>query len=169
MAIQMIPNSRLGQETAVLKADTGLKEGKPEKVGEAVKAKENGKVSEGGKAGEGMKSGGLAAAESTGAAGAAVRVSQARQAADIGPAAETGKDGKTGGSMVRRKTLDQYIPEEKAESFGHYKAVPDENGNSKIQFDRPAQPSEEMEKAKDSPEDGSAVKGGDSRSEGTGG
>ena len=31
MAIEMIPNSRMGQETAALKADTGLKEGVPEK------------------------------------------------------------------------------------------------------------------------------------------
>ena len=33
MTIQMIPNSRLGQEAAALKAETGLKEGKPEKAG----------------------------------------------------------------------------------------------------------------------------------------
>lgn len=166
MAIQMIPNSRLGQEAAALKADTGLKEGKPEKAGEAVKGKDSGTVS------EGVKGGGLAGAESTRAAGETVRVSQARRAADIGQAAETGKDGKTGGGTVRRRTLDQYIPEEKAESFGHYQAVPDENGNAKIQFDRPSQPSEENgkgEQAKDSPAEESAVKKAGNQAEGASG
>ena len=166
MAIQMIPNSRLGQEAAALKAETGLKEGKPEKAGEAVKGKDSGTVS------EGVKGGGLAGAESTGAAGETVRVSQARRAADIGQAAEIGKDGKIGGGTVRRRTLDQYIPEEKAESFGHYQAVPDENGNSKIQFDRPSQPSDENgkgEQAKDSATEERAVKKAGNQAEGAGG
>ncbi len=87
-----------------------------------------------------MKGAGLAVTESTRAAGETVRVSQARQAADIGPIAETGKDGKTGGGTVRRRALDQYIPEEK----------------------------EKGEQAKDSPADGSAVKGRDNRAEGAG-
>ena len=169
MAIRMIPNSRLGQEAVVLKADTGLKEGKPEKAGEAVTIKESGKVSEGGTAGKG---GGLAVAESTGLSRETVRVGQARQAADIGQVAETGKDRKAGGGIVRRRNLDQYIPEEKAESLGHYQAAPDENWKSKIQFDRPDQPSEEKgkgEQAKDSPTEESAVKGGDNQAEGAGG
>ena len=166
MAIQMIPNSRLGQEAVALKADTELKEGKSEKAGETVKGKDSGTVS------EGVKGGGLAGAESTGAAGETVQVSQARRATDIGQAAEIGKDGKTEGGTVRRRTLDQYIPEEKAESLGHYQAVPDENGNSKIQFDRPSQPSGEKEQggqAKDSPAEESAVKGGDNQAEGASG
>ena len=169
MAIRMIPNSRLGQEAVVLKADTGLKEGEPEKAGEAVTIKESGKVSEGGTAGKG---GGLAVAESTGLSRETVRVGQARQAADIGQVAETGKDRKAGGGIVRRRNLDQYIPEEKAESLGHYQAAPDENWKSKIQFDRPDQPSEEKgkgEQAKDSPTEESAVKGGDNQAEGAGG
>lgn len=166
MAIVMIPNSRLGQEAVALKADTRLKEEKPEKAGEAVK------VSEGEKAGDRVKGAGLAVAENDGAASETVRVSQARQAADTGPVAEPGKDGKTGGGMVRRKTLDQYIPEEKAESFGHYEVVPNENGNSKIQFDRPDQSSGEKgegEQAKDSPAEEGAVKKAGNRTEGAGG
>ncbi|NBI71977.1 hypothetical protein D3Z50_13070 [Clostridiaceae bacterium] len=149
MAIQMISNSRLGQEAAALKADTGLKEGKPEKAGEAVKGKDSGTVS------EGVKGGGLAGAESTGAAGETVRVIQVRRAADLGQAAETGKDGKTGGGTVRRRTLDQYIPEEKAESFGHYQAAPDENGKGK--------------QAKDSSAEERAVKKAGNQAEGAGG
>ena len=149
MTIQMIPNSRLGQEAAALKAETGVKEGKPEKAGEAVKGKDSGTVS------EGVKGGGLAGAESTGAAGETVRVSQARRAADVGQAAETGKDGKTGGGTVRRRTLDQYIPEEKAESFGHYQAVPDENGKG--------------EQAKDSSTEERAVKKAGNQAESAGG
>lgn len=140
MAIQMIPNSRLGQEAAALKA---------EKAGEAVKGKDSGTVS------EGVKGGGLAGAESTGAAGETVRVSQARRAADVGQAAETGKDGKTGGGTVRRRAMDQYIPEEKAESFGHYQAVPDENGKG--------------EQAKSSPAEESAVKKAGNQEEDAGG
>lgn len=156
MAIEMIPNSRLGQEAVTLKADTGLKEGKTEKAEESVKLNESGKVSESGKTGEGGKVDALAVAESAKAAGETVQVSQA---ADIGSVAESGKDGKAGGTTVRRRTLDQYIPEEKAESFGHYEVVPDENGNSKIQFDRPDSSSGEKakgEQTKDS-QDGEGV------------
>ncbi len=162
MAIEMIPNSRMGQETAALKADTGLKEGVPEKEGEAVKLNESGKIGEGGKGNA------LAVTERVKAAGETVRVSQT---ADIGQVAESGKDGKMGGATVRRRTLDQYIPEEKAESFGHYEVVPDENGNSKIQFDRPDTSSGEKakgEQTKDSPAEEGAVKKAGSRTEGAG-
>lgn len=171
MAIEMVPNSRLGQEAVALKADTGLKKGKPEKAGEAVKVNESGKVSEGEKAGDGVKGDGVAVAESAGAAGEAVRVTQVRQASDTGPVAKPGKDGKVGAGTVRRKALDQYIPEEKAESFGHYEVVEDENGNSKIRFDRPAQPSGEKgegEQTKDSPAEEGTVKKAGSRTEGAG-
>ena len=114
----------------------------------------------------------MAVAESAKAAGETVRVSQDGRAADLGQVAETGKDGKTGGGTVRRRALDQYIPEEKAESFGHYQAVSDENGNSKIQFDRLSQPSEENgkgEQAKDSTAEERAVKKAGNQEEDAGG
>lgn len=94
------------------------------------------------------------------------------QAADIGSVAESGKDGKTGSATVRRRTLDQYIPEEKAESFGHYGVVPDENGNSKIQFDRPDASSGEKtegDQTKDSPDGEGAVKKAGNQAEGADG
>lgn len=124
MAIEMIPNSRLGQETRVLKADTELQEGKAEKGGEAVKAGETTAV----------------APESvTGKTSGELRIRQAKETAAPDQGTESGGGKVAVGSGVRRKAMDQYIPEEKAESFGHYGVVPDGKGNTKIQFDRPEQ------------------------------
>lgn len=139
-----------------------IKEGKTEKAKEAVKLNER-KVSEGGQGDA------LAVAESAKTASETVQVSQA---ADIGSVAESGKDGKAGGTTVRRRTLDQYIPEEKAEAFGHYEVVPDEHGNSKIQFDRPDASSGEKakgEQTKDSPDGEEAVKKAGNQAESAGG